>query len=78
MTMPVRFVPRMHDAGVLRKHLVRAENGKSFLIFRFDDGRIQIAAFPAGKYPGIGWMTAFYDVADVAAERWLREAVTEP
>ena len=78
MTLPVKFVPRMHDAGVVEKHLVRAENGKSFLIFRFDDGRVQLVAFPARKYPGIGWMTAFYDVTDAAAERRLREAVTDP
>ena len=66
------------DAVVLRKHFVRTGNGKSFLIFRFDDGRIQLMAFPARKYPGIGWMTAFYDVTDAAAERRLREAVTVP
>lgn len=75
VTLPVKFVSAMHDAGVIQKHLVRADSGKSFLIFRFDDGRIQLMAFPVRRYPGIGWMTAFYTVTDTAAEGRLRNAM---
>ena len=40
--LKVKFVSAMHNAGVIQKLPVTAENGKSFIIFRFEDNHIQI------------------------------------
>ena len=69
----VKFVSAMHDSGLARRLLVRAENGKNFFIMEFDDGHVQLILTPAKRYLGIGWLTAYYDIADAATEEKLRK-----
>ena len=67
----VKFVSEMHNAGVIQKLPVTAENGKSFMIFRFDDNHIQLMSFPVQKYIGIGWLKAYYDITDKSTKEKL-------
>ena len=71
MDLPVKFVSAMHNAGIIQKLIVQAENRKSFMIFRFDDNHIQLMSFPVQKYIGIGWIKAYYDITDKSTKEKL-------
>ena len=71
ITLQVKFVSAMHNAGIIQKLIVQAENRKSFMIFRFDDNHIQLMSFPVQKYIGIGWLKAYYDITDKSAKEKL-------
>ena len=71
IALQVEFVSAMHNAGVVQKLLVQAENGKSFMIFRFDDEHVQLMSFPVRKYPGIGRLKAYYEITDKEAKEKL-------
>ena len=71
ISLQVEFVSSMHNAGVIQKLLVTAENGKSFMIFRFKDNHIQLMSFPIRRYTGIGWLNAYYDITDESAKEKL-------
>ena len=61
----------MHNAGIIQKLIVQAENRKSFMIFRFDDNHIQLMSFPVQKYIGIGWLKVYYDITDKSTKEKL-------
>ena len=71
MDLQVKFVSAMHNAGIIQKLIVQAENRKSFMIFRFDDNHIQLMSFPVQKYIGIGWLKAYYDITDKSTKEKL-------
>ena len=71
ISLQVEFVSSMHNAGVIQKLLVTAENGRSFMIFRFKDNHIQLMSFPIRRYTGIGWLNAYYDITDESAKEKL-------
>ena len=71
IALPVKFVSAMHNAGIIQKLIVQAENRKSFMIFRFDDNHIQLMSFPVQKYIGIGWLKAYYDITDKSTKEKL-------
>ena len=71
MDLPVKFVPESHNAGVVQKLLVTAENRKSFMIFRYEDNHIQLLSMPIKKYPLIGIVTTYYDITDESAKEKL-------
>ena len=71
IALKVEFVSAMHNTGVIQKLLVTAKNGKSFMIFRFDDNHIQLMSFPVQKYIGIGWLKAYYDITDKSTKEKL-------
>ena len=73
MEVPVKFVSAMHDSIVIRRLLVRAESGKSFFVMEFDDGHVQLVLMPAKRYRGIGWLTAYYDIANAETQEKLRK-----
>ena len=73
MDLPVKFVPECHDAGVVQKLLVTAENRKSFMIFLYEDNHIQLLSMPIKKYPLIGIVTTYYDLTDAKIEEKLRK-----
>ena len=73
MDLPIKFVPESHDAGVVQKLLVVAENRKSFMIFLYEDNHIQLLSMPIKKYPLIGIVTTYYDVTDAKSEVKLRK-----
>ena len=69
--LPVKFVSESHEAGVVQKLLVTAENRKSFMIFRYEDNHIQLLSMPIKKYPLIGIVTTYYDITDESAKEKL-------
>ena len=71
IALQVKFVSAMHNAGIIQKLIVQAENRKSFMIFRFDDNHIQLMSFPVQKYIGIGWLKAYYDITDKSTKEKL-------
>ena len=71
IALQVKFVSAMHNAGIIQKLIAQAENGKSFMIFRFDDNHIQLMSFPVQKYIGIGWLKAYYDITDKSTKEKL-------
>ena len=71
MALQVEFVSAMHNAGIVQKLLVIAENGKVFMIFRFEDDHIQLMGFPVRSYMGLGWFKAYYDITDESAKEKL-------
>ena len=71
IVLQVKFVSAMHNAGIIQKLIVQAENRKSFMIFRFDDNHIQLMSFPVQKYIGIGWLKAYYDITDKSTKEKL-------
>ena len=71
IALQVKFVSAMHNAGIIQKLIVQAENRKSFMIFRFDDNHIQLMIFPVQKYIGIGWLKAYYDITDKSTKEKL-------
>ena len=71
IALQVKFVSAMHNAGIIQKLIVQAENRKSFMIFRFDDNHIQLMSFPVPKYIGIGWLKAYYDITDKSTKEKL-------
>ena len=71
IALQVKFVSAMHNAGIIQKLIVQAENRKSFMIFRFDDDHIQLMSFPVQKYIGIGWLKAHYDITDKSTKEKL-------
>ena len=71
IALQVEFVSAMHNAGGGQKLLVQAENGKSFMIFRFDDEHVQLMSFPVRKYIGIGWLKAYYYITDKTTKEKL-------
>ena len=71
IALQVKFVSAMHNAGIIQKLIVQAENRKSFMIFRFDDNHIQLMSFPVQKYIGIGWLKAHYDITDKSTKEKL-------
>ena len=73
MDLPVKFVPECHDAGVVQKLLVAAENRKSFMIFLYEDNHIQLLSMPIKKYPLIGIVTTYYDLTDAKSKEKLRK-----
>ena len=73
MDLPVKFVPESHNAGVVQKLLVTAENRKSFMIFLYEDNHIQLLSMPIKKYPLIGIVTTYYDLTDAKIEEKLRK-----
>ena len=73
MDLPVKFVPQSHNAGVVQKLLVTAENRKSFMIFLYEDNHIQLLSMPIKKYPLIGIVTTYYDLTDAKIEENLRK-----
>ena len=73
MDLPVKFVPQSHNAGVIQKLLVTAENRKSFMIFLYEDNHIQLLSMPIKKYPLIGIVTTYYDLTDAKSKEKLRK-----
>ena len=73
MDLPVKFVPQSHNAGVVQKLLVTAENRKSFMIFLYEDNHIQLLSVPIKKYPLIGIVTTYYDLTDAKSKEKLRK-----
>ena len=73
MDLPVKFVPESHNAGVVQKLLVTAENRKSFMIFLYEDNHIQLLSMPIKKYPLIGMVTTYYDLTDAKSREKLRK-----
>ena len=73
MDLPIKFVPESHNAGVVQKLLVTAENRKSFMIFRYEDNHIQLLSMPIKKYPLIGIVTTYYDLTDAKSKEKLRK-----
>ena len=73
MDLPVKFVPESHNAGVVQKLLVTAENRKSFMIFLYEDNHIQLLSMPIKKYPLIGVVTTYYDLTDAKSKEKLRK-----
>ena len=71
IALQVKFVSAMHNAGIIQKLIVQAENRKIFMIFRFDDNHIQLMSFPVQKYIGIGWLKAYYDITDKSTKEKL-------
>ena len=71
--LPVKFVPESHDAGVVQKLLVTAENRKSFMIFLYEDNHIQLLSMTIKKYPLIGIVTMYYDLTDAKSKEKLRK-----
>ena len=71
IALQVGFVSAMHDAGIIQKLPVIAENGKNFMIFRFEDNHIQLMVFPLRSYMGLGWFKAYYDITDESAKEKL-------
>ena len=71
IALQVKFVSAMHNSGVVQKLITQAENGKSFMVFRFDDNHIQLMSFPVQKYIGIGWLKAYYDITDKSTKEKL-------
>ena len=71
IALQVKFVSAMHNAGIIQKLIVQAENRKSFMIFRFDDNHIQLMSFPVQKYIGIGWLKTYYDITDKSTKEKL-------
>ena len=71
IALQVKFVSAMHNAGIIQKLIVQAENRKSFMIFRFDDNHIQLMSFPVQKHIGIGWLKAYYDITDKSTKEKL-------
>ena len=72
--LPVKFVPNEHDAAMVQMLLVQAENNKIFIISRFEDGHIQLTAFPFAKF--LNWKylhAACYNITDPAAEEKVRK-----
>ena len=66
--LPVKFVPTMHDAVVRQKLLVRGENKKSFMIYRYQDNKIQLMSFPIRSYfYSNRRFYAYYEICDTAA-----------
>jgi hypothetical protein len=75
--LKMKFVSEMHNAGVIQKLPVTAENGKSFMIFRFEDDHIQLMSFPVRKYIGIGFLKAYYDITDKTAKEKILKLLDE-
>ena len=73
MDLPVKFVPQSHNAGVVQKLLVTAENRKSFMILLYEDNYIQLLSMPIKKYPLIGIVTSYYDLTDAKSKNKLRK-----
>jgi hypothetical protein len=73
MDLPVKFAPESHNAGVVQKLLVTAENRKSFMIFLYEDNHIQLLSMPIKKYPLIGIVTTYYDLTDAKSKEKLRK-----
>ena len=71
--LPVEFVSERYHAGIVQKLLVNAENGKCFMIFRFEDDHIQLMRFPIKKYFGIARGNAYYNITDPAAEERIQK-----
>ena len=71
IALQVKFVSAMHNSGVVQKLITQAENGKTFMVFRFDDNHIQLMSFPVQKYIGIGWLKAYYDITDKSTKEKL-------
>ena len=71
IALKVEFVSAMHNTGVIQKLLVTAKNGKSFMIFRFEDNFVQLMSFPVKRYIGIGWSKAYYNITDDDAKEKL-------
>ena len=61
----------INDCNYKQKLIVQTENGKSFMIFRFDDNHIQLMSFPVPQYIGIGWLKAYYDITDKSTKEKL-------
>ena len=73
MDLPVKFVPEGHNAGVVQKLLVTAENRKYFMIFLYEDNHIQLLKVPIRKYPLVGFVTTYYDLTDAKSKEKLRK-----
>ena len=73
MDLPVKFAPESHNAGVVQKLLVTAENRKSFMIFLYEDNHIQLLSMPIKKHPLIGIVTSYYDLTDAKSKEKLRK-----
>ena len=66
--LPVKFVPEIHNAVVRQKLLVRGENKKSFMIYRYQDNKIQLMSFPIRSYfYSNRRFHAYYEICDAAA-----------
>ena len=73
MDLPVKFIPESHNAGVVQKLLVAAENRKSFMIYLYEDNHIQLLSVPIKKYPLIGFVAMYYDLTDAKSKENLRK-----
>ena len=73
MDLLVKFVPESHNAGVVQKLLVTAENRKSFTILLYEDNYIQLLSMPTKKYPLIGIVTSYYDLTDAKSKEKLHK-----
>ena len=71
IALRIKFVSAMHNSVVVQKLIMQAENGKSFMVFRFGDNHIQLMSFPVQKYIGIGWLKAYYDITDKSTKEKL-------
>ncbi len=71
--LPVKFVPESHNARVVQKLFVTAENRKSFMILLYEDNYIQLLSMPIKKYPLIGIVTSYYDLTDAKSKEKLRK-----
>ena len=69
--LPVEFVSEMHNARVVQKLHITAENRKSYTIFRFADDHIQLMRSPVKKFMNIRWITAYYNITDKSAKEKL-------
>ena len=66
--LPVKFVPEIHNAVVRQKLLIRGENKKSFMIYRYQDNKIQLMSFPIRSYfYSNRCFHAYYEICDAAA-----------
>ena len=73
IALQVKFVSAMHNAGIIQKLLVTAENRKSFMIFLYEDNHIQLLSMPIKKYPLIGFVTSYYGLTDAKSKEKLRK-----
>ena len=73
INLPVKFVPESHNARVVQKLFVTAENRKYFMIFLYEDNHIQLLSMPIKKYPLIGVVTTYYDLTDAKSKEKLRK-----
>ena len=73
IALPVKFVPRRHNAGIRQKLVVRAKDRKCFMILRFDDDRIQLARFPFRRRRLTDWNLVYYEITDTAAKAQLEK-----